>query len=108
MKIDKPIYAVRFIIPDIQTIYSDTTLFDNLKNTLRASCTNFLIDTDDTNEDLLDHVLQAFAVNQRIAISQYLTGLKIQNFANNAAINDTITLEKEVNDFLKQYNKLTK
>ena len=106
MKIDEPIYVVRVMIPNVQKTYSDTTLFDNLRNTLRATCIKFLNATDNITENMLDDV-QVLAIDQRIAISQYLTGLKIQKFANNAAINDNITLEKEVNDFLKQYKKIT-
>lgn len=106
MKIDKPIYAVRVLTGEELTI-SELPLGATLRKALRTACTTFLIKTNIDDTELLD-ATQELAINERIAISQYLTGLKIQNFANNAAINDTITLEKEVNDFLKQYNKLTK
>ena len=107
MKIEKPIYAVRILTTNGNFI-NEYALYDTLRTSLRAACSIFMAKTDNHSSSDLPDVAQELAVSERIAISQYLTGIKIQNFANNAAVNDNITLEKEINDFLKQFNKLTK
>lgn len=97
MKIDNPIFTVN--------VGSDEkSLESKLKLTLKTACKEFLINADvDTIQ-----ASQSLAIAHRIALSQYITGLKIQKFANSASINDTITLENEINLFIKEFNKVAK
>lgn len=99
MKVNKPAFAIRVMIP------KDISLGDYLENELSDACSNFL--TKNGSNDLIERAKQ-LAINQRIAFNHYMTGIKIQNFANSAAINDTITLQEEINDFEKKFNKATK
>jgi hypothetical protein len=98
MKINSPSFAIRVMTPN------DISIDDQLENKLCAACHTFL--DEETPSTLLDCV-EELAVAQRIAISQYLTGLKIQKFANKIAEEDNIKLTIEINEFLKTYNKAT-
>jgi len=102
MKINKPNFVVRVLRNE------EITLADQLREDLRDACHEFLGKTDCQDDTYLIEASEKLAIDQRIALNQYITGLKIQNFANNAAINDTITLNEEINDFIKKFNKVTK
>lgn len=102
MKIPIVFYQTRIMQNDMAADYN--TLGNNLDIELTQACTNFI---NNQGIDLLERARE-LSINQRIALSHYMTGLKIQNFAINAANNDNIKLTEEVNDFLKQYDKLTK
>ena len=95
MKIDKAEFRV---------LSDGIPLEDKLRIDLNSAC--FMFTKSNTKDVIQD--AKVLSVDMRVAIGQYLTGLKVQNFANSAAVNDNITLEIEVNDFLKSYNKLTK
>lgn len=102
MKIPVCFYQTRIMPNALDGDYN--TLDDNLDIELTKACTNFI---NNQGIDLLERARE-LSINQRIALSHYMTGLKIQNFAINASRNDNVKLESEVNDFLKQYDKLTK
>lgn len=102
MKIDKPFYQVRIMHNEPNGDFK--TLSSNLEIDLNTACSSFL---NSKHIDLLDRT-KMLAIKERIALSQYMTGLKIQNFAINAANNDNIKLNEEINLFLKQYDKITK
>jgi hypothetical protein len=102
MKISVAFYQTRINPNPLNNEYD--TLGDNLEIELTKACKRFI---EDIHSNLLERARQ-LSIDQRIALSHYMTGLKIQNFAINASRNDNETLESEVNDFLKQYDKLTK
>jgi hypothetical protein len=106
MKIDNPIFTVN--VSDAVDI-TQRPLSNQLKVTLREACKKCIESTvvGSTEQDIIN-ASQALAIAHRIALSQYITGLKIQKFANSASINDTITLENEINLFIKEFNKATK
>jgi hypothetical protein len=103
MKIDKPIFGVRVIRGN------DISLNDALRIDLTHACESFLskMKDDDYNNNLLE-ASEELAIDHRIAIRQYMTGLKVQEYANKIITTDTVVLEDEVNTFLKEFNKVTK
>ena len=95
MKIDKPTFTI---------LTDNMSLDDKLRVDLNTACFKF---TKSKKEDTIIASKQ-LAIDMRIAMNQYLTGAKIQQFANNAAEHDTIGLTKELNDFINEFNKLSK
>lgn len=104
MKTNRVAFQTRVMTdaPNGEFVTLGTYLEDELCNACRA----FLQNKGNT-DNLLERARQ-LSIDQRVALGHYMTGLKIQNFANNAEHNDSIKLDEEVNSFLKQYDKITK
>ena len=95
MKINMPMFKV---------LSDNMELDDKLRVDLNTACFMF---TKSKTKDVATDAKQ-LAIDIRIALNTYMTGLKIQKFANNAKENDRTTIELEINDFIKQFDKITK
>lgn len=102
MKIPVVFYQTRIMLNTIVGDYN--TLGNNLDIELTQACENFI---NNQGIDLLERA-RLLSINERIALSHYMTGIKIQNFAINASRNDNEKLNDEINSFLKSYDKITK
>lgn len=79
-----------------------------LKLDLRQACDNFLERTVTPSTDMLLLATRNLAIAQRVALSHYQTAVKIQKFVDNTIKHDTITLEDDIREFIKSFNKTTK